>query len=134
MNKWKACGILNYLKRYSVLKTFKAKITFINMSITGIFLLEEERYIGAEKRTYMRKQINVPIIYGYFRGQTFIINSGTTFDLSSSGMSFYTDRPFFEGKNLQFQSSYLWRRPKVGTVRWCSMKTMFLYKVGILFR
>jgi len=104
------------------------------MSIAEIFLLKEGIFIGNEKRTHMRKQINVPIIYGYFRGQTFIINSGTTFDLSSDGMSFYTDRPFCEEKNLQFQSSYLWRRPKVGTVRWCSMKTMFLYKVGILFR
>ena len=71
----------------------------------------------------MRKQINVPIIYGYFRGHTFIINSGATFDLSRDGMSFYTDRPFFSGKYLQFQSSYLWRKPKVGSVRWCSMKT-----------
>jgi hypothetical protein len=104
------------------------------MSIAETFLLKEGIFIGIEKRTYMRKQINVPIIYGYFRGQTFIINSGTTFDLSSSGMCFYTDRPFREGKNLQFQSSYLWRRPKVGTVRWCSMKTMYFYKIGILFR
>jgi len=104
------------------------------MSITGKILLEEGLFVVKEKRTSMRKQINVPIIYGYFQGQTFIINSGTTFDLSSAGMSFYTDKPFCEGKNLQFQSSYLWRRPRVGTVRWCSMKTMFLYKVGILFR
>jgi len=104
------------------------------MSIAGNILLREGIFIGKENRAHMRKQINVPIIYGYFRGHTFIINSGTTFDLSSGGMSFYTDRPFCEGRYLQFQSSYLWRRPKVGTVRWCSMKTMFLYKVGILFR
>ena len=104
------------------------------MSIAEIFLLKEDIFIGHEKRIHIRKQLNVPIIYGYFRGQTFIINSGTTFDLSSAGMSFYTDRPFCEGKNVQVQSSYLWKRPKVGTVRWCSMKTMFLYKVGVLFR
>ena len=103
------------------------------MSIEGMFLLKEEIFIGHEKRTHMRKQLNVPIIYGYFRGLTFIINSGTTFDLSSAGMSFYTDRPFRAGKNLQIQSSYLWKRPKVGSVRWCSMKTIFLYKVGISF-
>jgi hypothetical protein len=104
------------------------------MAIAEKFLLKEGIFISKEKRARMRKQINVPIIYAYFRGQTFIINSGTTFDLSSAGMSFYTDRPFREGKNLQFQSSYLWRSPRVGTVKWCSMKTMFLYRVGILFR
>jgi hypothetical protein len=100
----------------------------------GIILLKEGMVVIEEKRTRMRKQITVPIIFGYFRGQTFIMNSGATFDLSDAGMSFYTDKPFRKGKNLQFQSSYLWERPRIGTVRWCSMKTVFLYKVGILFR
>lgn len=104
------------------------------MSIADSFLLKEGMFVSKEKRTHMRKQINVPIIYGYFVGHTFIINSGATFDFSRNGMSFYTDRPFCAGKYLQFQSSYLWRKPKVGSVRWCSMKTMCLYKVGILFR
>jgi len=116
------------------LKHSKRDYSFIEMSIEGGFLLNEGIFIGKEKRAHMRKQINVPVIYGYFRGQTFIMNSGTTFDLSDAGMSFYTDKPFRKGKNLQFQSSYLWRRPRVGTVRWCNMKTVFLYKVGILFR
>jgi len=103
------------------------------VSIAAIFL-KEDLFIGHEKRTLMRKQINVPIIYGYFLGNTFIMNSGTTFDLSDAGMSFYTDKPFQKGKNLQLQSSFLWSRPRVGTVRWCRMKTVYLYKVGILFR
>ena len=115
-------------------KVFKVKIYIIHMSIEANFLLTEDLFIGYEKRTHMRKQINVPIIYGYFLGSTFIMNSGTTFDMSDAGMSFYTDKPFQEGKNLQLQSSYLWSRPRVGTVRWCRMKTVYLYKVGILFR
>jgi hypothetical protein len=82
----------------------------------------------------MRKQITVPIIYGYLRRQTFISNDGTTCDLSATGMSFYTDRPFREGKNVQIHSSYLWNCPRVGTVTWCSMKTYNLYKIGIVFR
>lgn len=104
------------------------------MSIMGISSLKEGIVFVEEKRTRMRKQITVPIIFGYFRGQTFIMNSGTTFDLSDAGMSFYTDKPCRKGKNLQFQSSYLWRRPRVGTVIWCSRKTANLYKVGTLFR
>lgn len=122
------------LKDIQLLKYSKRDFLFVNMSTAEQLLIKKGIFNGKEKRTYIRRQINVPIIYGYLRGQTFIINSGTTFDLSNTGMSFYTDTPFCEGKNLQFQSSYLWRRPKVGTVRWCSMKTVFLYKMGILFR
>ena len=117
------------LKKYS-----KRDFLFVIVSISATFLLKEDLFIGYEKRAHMRKQINVPIIYGYFLGNTFIMNSGTTFDLSDTGMSFYTDKPFQKGKNLQLQSSFLWSRPRVGTVRWCRMKTVYLYKVGVLFR
>lgn len=87
-----------------------------------------------ERRTRKRRQITVPISYGYIRKQTFIINSGTTFDLSNTGISFYTDNAFQEGINVQIFSSYLWELPRVGIVKWCSMKNIDFYKVGIQFR
>ena len=100
----------------------------------GNISLKNGLFMIRERRAHVRRQIAVPIIYGYLRSKTFICNDGTTCDLSTAGMSFYADKPFREGENLQIQSSYLCVGPRVGTVRWCGMKTYYLYKIGILFQ
>jgi len=82
----------------------------------------------------MRMHITVPVIYGYLRRQIFIFKDGITYDLSTAGMSFYTDRPFRKGMHLRVQSSYLWNCSRVGTVMWCSMKSYDIYRIGILFQ
>lgn len=87
-----------------------------------------------EKRLHQRKQITVPVIYAYHGKQKIVVKNGTTFDLSESGMCFYTDRPLHEGLNVQVHSSHIWDYPRASTVRWCTMKNASLYKVGVSFQ
>jgi|GEM_PF-1029576 len=100
----------------------------------GIIILKNRLFTVNEKRNYIRKRIAVPVIYGYLMGHTFINNDGITFDVSTGGISFYSDKPLIEGNNINIYSSYLWNCPRIGTVQWCSRKTCSLYKTGILFR
>ena len=87
-----------------------------------------------DRRTQQRKQISVPISYEYSSDHTTISLSGKSFNISESGMCFYTQAPLKEGLNLRVQSEHIWDSPKVGKVKWCNRKYLNFYQVGVSFQ
>ncbi len=87
-----------------------------------------------EKRNKKRNSVNLPIIYAFSSEHRINVNHGTTFDISDSGIGFYTDKPLKEGLNLQVHLSHVWDFPRSSTVQWCSMKNVNLYRVGLAFQ
>ena len=87
-----------------------------------------------ERRSQQRKQISVPISYEYSLDSRSISSSGKSFNISESGMSFYTQAPLKEGLNLRVQSEHIWDSPRVGIVRWCNRKYLNFYQVGVSFQ
>lgn len=87
-----------------------------------------------EKRSHYRLQVDLPIIYTYSGEHGNITNEGTTFDLSDSGMCFYTDMPFHKGLNLQVNLTHIWDSQRASVVKWCSMENIDLYRVGVSFQ
>ncbi|MEW6418756.1 MAG: PilZ domain-containing protein [Nitrospirota bacterium] len=87
-----------------------------------------------EKRSQKRDQISLPVIYAYSGENKITAKFGTTFDLSNSGMCFYTDTLLQDGLKLQVHISNVWDYPRSSIVRWCSMKDVSLYRVGVSFR
>lgn len=86
-----------------------------------------------EKRNHYRIQVKLPVICES-SGELKIATSGTSFDLSDSGMCFYTHMRLREGINLQLQIPHIWDVSRTSIVRWCSMKNPNLYKIGVLFQ
>jgi c-di-GMP-binding flagellar brake protein YcgR len=89
-----------------------------------------------ERRGQKRNIINLPVAYSCsnkYKTYEFTSNDSTAFDLSDSGMSFYTNIPLNEGINLQVHT-HIWNSPKASIVKWCSKKYINVYKVGISFR
>jgi hypothetical protein len=86
------------------------------------------------KRRDKRIQIAIPVICAYQGGNEVVIKYGTSFDLSNSGMCFYTNTPLHKGLKLQVHSSYIWDYPRSSIVRWCSRKYLNFYKVGVSFQ
>jgi hypothetical protein len=99
-----------------------------------IALSEGRERVIKEKRRHKRNQIAVPVICAYHGEHKIVINHGTSFDLSDSGMCFFTDMPLHEGLKIQVHSSHVWDYPRSSTVKWCSMKNPNLYKVGVMFQ
>lgn len=87
-----------------------------------------------ELRTCKRREISLPVIYAFPGGQKIITNAGTTFDLSDSGMSFYTTMPLNEGLRLQVHLSNIWDFPRTSIVKWCSRKKNDFFKIGVFFQ
>jgi nuclear transport factor 2 (NTF2) superfamily protein len=87
-----------------------------------------------ERRTQQRKQISVPISYEYSLDNGTISRSGKSFNISETGMCFYTQTPLREGLNLRVQSEHIWDTPKTGIVKWCNRKYLNFYQVGISFQ
>jgi hypothetical protein len=56
---------------------------------------------------------------------------GTTFDISDSGLSFYTKKPLLDGDDIEILCEALWNKPKTGTVRWCKTLNYNCYLVGV---
>jgi hypothetical protein len=88
--------------------------------------------IARERRSQKRKQISLPIFYTYMSDYEHVFDHGTTFDLSDSGICFYTHTPLLNGLTIQVLVTDLWDEPKSGSVQWCSMKNYNFYKIGIL--
>jgi hypothetical protein len=88
--------------------------------------------LAKERRVEKRKQISLPVFYAYTNEYEHVYDHGTTFDLSDSGICFYTHTPLHDGLKIQVLVSDLWDEPKSGSVRWCSMKNLNFYKIGIL--
>ena len=84
-------------------------------------------------RRHRRTFLTVPIIFAYHGKDKIMVNYGTSFNLSKSGMCFYTNVPLHEGLKLQIHSAQIWDSPKSSTVKWCSKKDPQYYQVGISF-
>jgi hypothetical protein len=87
-----------------------------------------------ERRSQQRKQISVPISYEYSSDRRTISNYGKSFNISETGMCFYTQAPLQEGLNLRVHSEHIWDSPRVGTVKWCNRKYLNFYQVGVSFQ
>jgi hypothetical protein len=87
-----------------------------------------------ERRIQQRKQISVPISYEYSLDNGSISRHGKSFNISESGMSFYTQTPLQEGINLRVQSEHIWDAPRTGIVKWCNRKYLNFYQVGVSFQ
>ena len=87
-----------------------------------------------QTRKHRRSYLTVPVIFAYHGKDKIVVNYGTSFNLSKSGMCFYTNMPLDEGLRLQVHSSHIWDNPKSSTVKWCSKQDPQYYKVGISFQ
>jgi hypothetical protein len=86
-----------------------------------------------EKRTQNRLQIDVTIFYKASNHESVAINKATTWNLSKSGICFYTDTFHEKGTNLQVLLPYILHSPKTCTVVWNSRIHEDNYKIGAHF-
>jgi hypothetical protein len=92
------------------------------------------RKLPNERRNQYRKQISVPISYEFSLDHRTISRYGKSFNISESGLCFYTQTPLEDGLNLRIQSEHIWDSPKAGIVRWCNRKYLNFYQVGVSFQ
>lgn len=95
---------------------------------------ELARKLSIERRSQKRIQISIPINYEYSAEHKIISDHGKSFNISDSGMCFYTHTPLQEGLNLQVHSKHIWDSPRASIVRWCNKKHLNFYQVGVSFR
>ena len=88
--------------------------------------------IVKERRMDMRYQFDFPVIYTCDEEET-IYNYGITLDLSSSGMSFYTDKPLQKGLNIQVKIQHVGNDSIPAVVKWTSMKSPQYFRVGVAY-
>jgi len=86
-----------------------------------------------ERRVHKRIRVDLPIIYKISNEKKIIIKESKTYDLSNSGMSFYTDMPLDKGLILQVNIPQIWDSPRNAVVIFC-IKRNDLYKVGVSFQ
>jgi hypothetical protein len=87
-----------------------------------------------ERRVEKRLQVHLPVTYEYPIDHEIVTKNSSTFDISDSGLCFYTDRHFKKGHNLKVRLDGIWENPKESMVQWCARKKVGLYKVGIIFQ
>jgi len=86
-----------------------------------------------EKRTHYRLQVNLPVLYKVPNHQATTIKRTTTYDISDSGICFYTDTLHKNGTYLQVTLPHIFDSPKTCTVKWHSKKQDDIYKIGVYF-
>ncbi len=89
------------------------------------------RNFPLERRTQPRKPVSVPISFEYSHDQRTISHYGKSFNISESGLCFYTQTPLRAGLNLRVHSEHIWDSPKLGIVKWCNRKYLNFYQVGV---
>lgn len=87
--------------------------------------------LAKERRVQKRKQMSLPVFYSYMGEYEYVYNHGTTFDISDSGICFYTHTPLNENLPIQVIISDIWDTPRSGVVKWCSLKNLNFYKIGL---
>lgn len=90
--------------------------------------------LARERRGQTRQQLTLPVVCVHSDLHGITTSTGSTFDLCSSGMCFYTHIPYPEGYSLQVQITDLWQSPRDCIVKWCSTKGINFYKVGVAFQ
>jgi hypothetical protein len=90
-----------------------------------------------EKREKPRKYYSVPLVYTY-RGLEAVNSkcyfSGKTFDVSDSGICFYTKKPLQVGVSIEISCKDFWHEQESGTIRWCKTLRDDHYLVGVAFQ
>jgi hypothetical protein len=86
-----------------------------------------------EKRTPKRIKVHLPVTYTILGERKAIVYEGTTYDISDSGICFYTDMPLQVGVTLKIQIFQILDVPRTCIVRWNSMKSPKCWKVGVSF-
>jgi hypothetical protein len=86
------------------------------------------------KRAKPRKYISVPLAYTYLGLEAVNYKryfSGKTYDISDSGVSFYTTKPLLDGVDIEIFCKGLWDEKRTGIVRWCKTLTYNYYIAGV---
>jgi len=84
-----------------------------------------------EKRTLKRIKVHLPVNYTILGEHKITVYEGTTYDISDSGICFYTDMPLQVGLTLKIQIFQILDVPRICIVRWNSMKSPNCWKVGV---
>ena len=84
-------------------------------------------------RTFKRIKVHLPLTYKIHGERKAIIYEGTTYDISDSGICFYTDVPLNVGLTLIIQIPEILDVPKTCIVKWNSMKSRKCFRVGVSF-
>jgi len=86
-----------------------------------------------EKRNHFRLRIDLPVLYKTSDHKANTIKKTKTYDISDSGICFYTDTFHKKGTNLQVTLQNIFDSPKTCTVKWHSQEKDKVYKIGVHF-
>ena len=86
------------------------------------------------QRTHKRIKVTLPVTYAFTGECDFHAQKGTTRDISSSGMCFYTNKPLREGLFLNVKVSKIWNVPRTCVVKWNNLESPNHYRVGVAFQ
>jgi hypothetical protein len=90
-----------------------------------------------DKRANSRTNLAVELLYNPLglkadKPNDYLV--GTIFDISDSGIGFYTNRPLLNGVNIEMFCKDLWNKPKTGKVRWCKTLNSNFSLAGVAFQ
>ena len=85
-----------------------------------------------ERRAEKRLQVNLPVTYSYSIDHETVTAKSSTYNVSDSGLSFYSEFPLGKESKLQVELDHIWDAPRKSNVKWC-VKQHNQYKVGIAF-
>jgi hypothetical protein len=94
----------------------------------------DEQLMVKQRRRHQRIKVDLPLVYTYSNEHGVTTKAGKTFDLSDSGMGFYTETPLHEGLDLKITINHISHSPRDSNVKWCNMINPNLYKVGVSFQ
>ena len=85
------------------------------------------------QRAQERKKVCLPVTYAHCGDNTMYAQKGTTHDISSSGMCFYSNKPLRKGLSLNIQVTKIWNVPRPCIVKWSNMEKSHRWRVGVAF-
>ena len=85
------------------------------------------------QRIHERKKVSLPVTYALCGEYELHAQQGTTRDISSSGMCFYTDKPLRTGLTLNMLVQKIWNVPRPCIVKWSRMEKDRTWRSGLLF-
>jgi hypothetical protein len=86
------------------------------------------------QRAHERKKVSLPVTYAHCGEHELHAQKGTTRDISSSGMCFYTDKPLRTGLTLNILVPKIWNVPRPCIVKWSSLEKPHGWRVGVAFQ
>lgn len=96
---------------------------------------KERTMFCSERRSQKRTQMSVPVHCTSFWNEDgkpkSASENGVTFDISESGLSFFSNSRLDEGRGIAVRCRDVWHSNRIGTVKWCRSVTFNLHKVGV---